>query len=272
VTRLLSSERLQRPRRHLWRRVGYAAAGLVVAWPIVLVIIGIAAGAGYGQGIADRMGEALGGEGTIDESDLALVRGRLALDSLRVKRSDGVGTLDLGVAGVRCELPPLGLALVDRDCRELAITGLRLELSTLALFQLKRPKRPPIHAERVVIENAAFVLAATEGIGRVTVTIDRIEAGPTTFKTPLSWLFSLRSFRATVELAIGKVELVYANGVLEASGSVFAGKPVALPIALPIADLADLPADELAKLKTFARGIIDRLVGERLKGMFGGGQ
>ncbi|MEO8699490.1 MAG: hypothetical protein ABI867_05575 [Kofleriaceae bacterium] len=247
-----------------WRRVGWCAGGLVAAWLLALVIIGLAAGSGYGQGIADRMGEALGGSGSVTGSDLALVRGRLAIDALSVKRRDEVGTLDLDVASVRCELAPLGIALVDRDCRELAITGLRMELSTMALFKLKRPKHTPVHAQALVLEDATFVVA-----DKATIRVARIEAGATTFKTPLSFLFSLKTFRATVELAIGKVDLDYANGILTASGGVFGTKPVTLPIVLPIADLADDREAELAKLVAFAKGISDTLVAERLKSMFG---
>src|SRR4051812_9501526 len=101
------------------RRVVLIVAGVVAAWLILLVVLGLLRGGRIARGVADRLGESLQGTATFEGSDLSLVRGRLELERVTVRRDDAIGQLSLDVAGVRCELPPLGLALVDRECREL---------------------------------------------------------------------------------------------------------------------------------------------------------
>jgi hypothetical protein len=249
------------------RRFGAIAGVVVVLWIVFLVILGAALGERYRTGIADRLGESLQATGAIDESNLALVRGRLELQRLHLGRDDVVGKLTLDVGDVRCELLPLGFALADSQCRELAVSNMRLEVSTLALFKLRPPKRPPLRASYVVIDDAVLVFspsAMSPGIGRVQITIEHAEAGPTTFKTPLSWLFSLRTLRATIELPAGiTVKLGYDNGRFAATGTLFGPTPVTLPISLPPADPADDAQAEVKKLVRLGRELAERLVEQR---------
>src|SRR5689334_17686376 len=123
------------------RRVAQIVAGVIAAWLVVLVALGLVYGERTARGVAGRVGESLQGTATFGDSDLALVRGGLSLERLRVRRDDGLGKLSLDVADLRCDLPPLGLALVDHECAELAIDGMRLEVSALALLRLKKAKR-----------------------------------------------------------------------------------------------------------------------------------
>src|SRR5205814_6480593 len=119
-------------------------------------------------------------------------------------RDDSVGRLHLDVDEISCDLPPLGIAMFDRECRDLELHGLRLDVSTFAVFRFQRPKRPPIRARRVVIDDATFTFAPTAlipSIGRVEITIAHAEAGPSVFRTPLSWLLALRALRATIALS-----------------------------------------------------------------------
>src|SRR4051812_15990602 len=156
--------------------------------------------------VEERVGQSLQATATVGDSDLALGRGRLLLDRLSVKRDDVVGHLALDVAQVRCELAPLGWALVDHDCRELAITGMRLDVSAAALFKLQHPAHRPIRARTVIIEDAELVFAPSAivpNIGRVAIRIEHAEAGATVFRTPLSWIFSLQELRARIELPAG---------------------------------------------------------------------
>lgn len=241
---------------------------MITAWLIVLVILGAIYGREKAQNVADRIGESLQATGTIDDHDLALVRGRLELEHLRVQRDDVVGKLSLDVGEVRCELAPLGVALVDSSCRGLAISNVQLELTSFALFKLKRPKRTPIEARSVVIENAVMVFspsAVVQSLGKIRLVIEHAESGPTRFKTPLSWLLSLETLRATLELPIGTVKLAYANGLLSASGSVFGSRPVVLPVQLPIADLAEDPAGEVKRLVKLGRDLAEQLVAQKTR-------
>src|SRR5262249_52760228 len=150
------------------------------------------------------------------DADLALVRGRLVLDNFAVRRDDAIGHLTIDVARIRCELLPMGLALVDSECRELAVKGTKLEVSTAALFKIKNPKRKPGRAEHVVIDDATLVFspsAFVPDLGKIAIHIEHAESGPTTFRTPLSWLLNLEQLRATLDLPAGiTVQLAYADG------------------------------------------------------------
>src|SRR5205085_3672618 len=137
------------------------------------------------------------------------------LGGLHVGRADDTGKLALDVREIHCELPPLGAALFDRDCRELAIGGMRLSATSLALFKLERPKRPPLHVYWVTIDDAAFEIDAVGNYGRGQLTLAHVEAGTTTFKTPLSWIFNLAELRAQVVLPVpfGTIDIAYRYGV-----------------------------------------------------------
>lgn len=246
------------------RRIASFAGAAVALWLVGLVIAGVALEATTRGRVAERIGEALQAQATIARGDLALIRGRIDLDGLAVLRDDVIGRLAIGVAGIRCELPPLGLALLDRDCRTLELRGTRLEVTAAALFKLRRPKRPPLHAGRVVVDDARLELAASAvlpGLGRVVIDVAHAEAAETVFKTPLSWLFALRALRATVTLPAGiTVELGYADGELRVAGGLFGGAPVALRVALPTAELADDPAAEIAKLIALGKDVAAQVV------------
>jgi hypothetical protein len=249
------------------RTIGYAAAALGLGLG-ALVVTGMALEGRTRRGIAARIGESLHADAAIERGSLALVRGRLDLEALAVHRDDAVGQLAITVDELRCELPPLGLALVDGDCRELAISGARFEASSAALFKLPPPRRPPLHAGRVVIDDARLVFAPSAlvlGAGRVAITIARAEVGDTRFKTPLSWLFALRELDATIELPAGlTLELGYDHGVLRVSGALFGATPVTVPVALPAADPGDDARAEIARLGAFGKDVAQRLVLQRV--------
>ena len=251
--------------RQRWLLVG--AGGVVAAWLVTLLVLDVAGADRVARGIAGRLGDSLQGEAHFGDSDLALVRGKLDLEQLAVRRDDAVGRLALDIADIHCELAPLGGALFDRDCDPLAIRGMRMEVSTIALFKLRPPKRRPIHADSVVIDDATFVFAAGAigaGIGEVRVTLDRAIAGPTTFKTPLSWLFALRGLRAHVSLP-GQlaIDVTFAHGVLQASGSLLGQPPLAIAVTLPETTDADDGRAQLAKLTSFGRELVQQLLARR---------
>lgn len=241
--------------------------GLAALWLLGLVIASAALVGRTRDGVAGRLGEATQGTVAIDALSLGLVRGTLEMTGLSVRRDDVIGHLAISVRDVTCGLPPLGGALWDRQCRELALQGVRLELSTAALFQFPRRTHAPVHARRVVLDDARLELAASAlapSLGRVVVTIGHAEAGDTVFKTPVSWVFSLRTFDAVVELPAGvTMKLRYANGQLWLEGGMFGATPLALPVALPVADAADDARAELGKLMTFGREVAQRVVAMR---------
>lgn len=249
------------------RRVALTLAVLVGLYGVALLVAGLVLGDRIGEQVAARVGEALQSTATVGDSDLALLRGRMQLSQLRVRRADAVGTLALDVGRVDCDLPPLGLALFDSACNELAIDGVRLEVSTFALFRVVRPQRAPVTIQRVRITDTTIAFSPSTlapGLGAVRISVALAEAGPTTFKSPLSWLFAAEVLRATVELPAGlAVHLDYRAGVLAASGSLFGTTPVRLPVTLPVATLGADARAELEQLAAWSRDVAARLVTQR---------
>src|SRR5689334_17234708 len=111
--------------RPLVKRAAIVIAGVLVGWLLLLLVLGVALGSRQERKTKERLAESLQAEVTIEDSDLALIRGRWELDKLTLRHDDALGRLALDVGGVSCELAPLGWALVDRDCSELAVSGVR---------------------------------------------------------------------------------------------------------------------------------------------------
>lgn len=238
-----------------------------MAWLVALLVSDAVLEGRTRRGVADRIAESLQSDAVIERGSLAFVRGGIDLEDLTVRRDDLIGHLSLRVASLHCELRPLGLALFERECRELAVRGTRLEVSTAALFKLNPPKRPPLHARHVVLDDTRLELspsALLPNLGRVAITIEHVEAGDTIFKTPLSWLFALRALRATLDLPAGiTLRLTYDHGELRVAGGIFGTTPIALPVTLPVTHLADDPRAEIARLIDFGKDVAARLVARK---------
>jgi hypothetical protein len=249
------------------RRAAIVIASVIVGWTIVVLVLDVALEGREQRHVEERVGESLQATATVGDVDLALGRGRLSLDQLTVRRDDAVGHLALEVAEVRCELAPVGIALVDRDCRELAIRGMRLEVSTAAVFKLQHPARRPIHASRVVIDDAELAFAPSAflpSLGRIAITIEHAEAGPTVFRTPLSWLFGLEVLRARIDLPANiTLRLRYGDGRLAAAGTLFGTAPVEVPFTLPVAAIASDAREEIRLLVQSGEDVAERLVAKR---------
>lgn len=253
---------MSRPRRI----AGYALAA-VGLFAGALVVTDFALEGRTRASVADRIAESLQADAAIERGSLSLVRGALDLEGLSVRRDDAIGHLGITVADLHCDLPPLGLALVDRDCRALIVGGTRLEVSAAALFKLPHPRRPPLHAGSIVIDDARLAFSPSAflpGLGRIAIDIAHAEAGETTFKTPLSWLFALRELRATIELPAGiTLQLTYDHGELRAAGGPLGATPVVVPSALPVADPADDARAQISRLVAFGKDVAERLVVQR---------
>lgn len=241
--------------------------GGVTLWLVFLLVLGVLFGGRQATATEQRVGTSLQAVATIGSCDLALVRGRLTLEKLAVRRDDPIGHLAIDVDRVRCELAPLGWALVDHDCGELAVRGVRVEVSTAALFKLKPQGAKPVNAERVIIDDAHFVFlpsAIVPNMGRIQISIDHAEAGPTVMRTPLSWLFALEQLSASFELPANiTLHLDYKLGMLTVSGSIFGSQPVTLPVQIPAADAAHDAHEEMQLLVKMAKEIAERVVEQR---------
>jgi hypothetical protein len=249
------------------RRVAIVGAAVLAGWLVLLFVLGLALGGRQERKTRERLAASLQATVTIGDSDLSLVRGRWTMDRLALHHADALGALALDVEGVRCELAPLGWALVDRSCGELAVRGVRMDVSSTALFEVKRPKREPVRADRIVIDDAVLVFepsALVPSLGRISITIEHAESGPTRMQTPLSWLLTLEALRAQLSLPAGiTLHLTYEHGVLTAAGSLFGSGPVAIPLELPVRQIARDAHGEMQQLVALGKDIAGRLVARR---------
>jgi hypothetical protein len=248
------------------KRIVKLVGVLACVWIAVLFTLGFVLAGRAADRVAERLGASLQAPATIDSAQLGLVRGYFTAERLVVRRDDVVGKLSLEVGEVDCDLPPLGLALVDRTCGELAVSNMRLDVSTVALFRIHKPSEPFV-ADHVTIDNAELVFSPSAflpSMGRVHVQVEHAEAGATTFKTPLSFLFALEQLRASFELPAGvTVRLAYDDGKLVVSSSVLGSKPLTVPVRLPTRDDADDAAAEIEKLVTFGKQLAERILTTR---------
>jgi hypothetical protein len=248
------------------RILGAIAAMLIVVWLVLLAVLGALQGQRIAGQITERVGESLVGSARIDDADLSLLRGDLRLDRLTVHRDDLTGHLAVECRELHAELAPLGWALVDPDVRTLALRGVRLAVSSAAMFHLRRPKREPIRAAHVVIDDAELRFdpgAFAAGIGAITIRVEHASSGETVLRTPLSWLLDLDELRAELDLPAGlHVRLVYARGSLTASGSVF-GTAVTIPLTLPGQQATSDNQHEVAQLVALGKDVAERLVARR---------
>jgi len=247
--------------------VRYAVGGLGL-WIVVLAIVGVLYGGRAGSRVAARIGDSLAATVTVEDTNLALVRGHLELTGFKVRKDD-LGHLAIDIGDIRCDLPPLGLALVDRECRDLVIDKVRLEVSTLAVFKFKKPRKKPLRVRHVAINDAILAFSPSAflpELGKIEIKVEHVEAGETVFKTPLSWIFTMKELRATLDLPAGiVVKLHYKDGMLRASGGVFGSTPVELPLAIPIAADGDDAQLEIKKLVELGKQLAEELVEKRAK-------
>lgn len=249
------------------RKLAIVSVAVLAGWLALLVVLGFALGRHQEGATREQLAESLRADVTIASSDLALIRGAWQLKGLAVRRADDVGMLALDVKAVRCELAPLGWALVDRDCGELVVRGVRMNVSTIAVFQQPQARRQAIHADHVVIDDATLVFqpsALVPRLGAVEIAIEHAEAGPTLLRSPLSSLLTLRSLRAHLALPAGiTLELRYERGVLTAAGSLLGASPVSIPVELPPRAAATDAREEMQQLVALGKDIAQRLVARR---------
>lgn len=239
------------------KRAVKAVAILFGLWLVACVVISYAYGSKMRARLEARLGEPLQATTTMAALDLAMLRGHMDIADLKLLRDKG-GHLAIDVGHVTCELPPLGWALVDDDCRDLVIKTMRVEVSSAGVFQLAQHKQVPVHARHVTIEDARLEFspsALVPDLGKLTIIVEHASARDTVFKTPLSWIFALETLQARLEAPGGiVVTLRYDHGKLTIGGGLL-GTALELPVAIPVQDLADDPKAELGKLGALGKQI-----------------
>jgi hypothetical protein len=249
------------------KRLVAVVAGALALWIAILIVLGMLWRGRVVGGVMARVGESLAATAAAGDSDLALVRGTLAMDHLHVERDDLVGHLQLDVDHVRAALPAFGGALFDHGVRELAVRGVRMRVSAAALFAVPHPKHPPMHVRRFAVDDAALTFAPSAFVpelGAVTIRIDHAASGDTVMRTPLSWLLSLDELRASIELPAGlTLALTYAAGQLTAAGTLFGKAPVTIPVSFRPDHTAADAHEETQQLIALGKDIAERLVARR---------
>jgi hypothetical protein len=250
--------RSDRVRRLLW-----ISLSLVALWLIGVTIAGALARGAVSREIASRLGESLGAPATIATTDLALIRGRLTLGGVALRRDD-LGHLALTIGEVDATLAPLGAALFDRGVRALAVRDVRFELSAAALLHLHNPRRPPLRFGAIVVDDATLVFEASAflpTLGRIEIHVAHARCGPTTLRTPLSWLLTLEELQASLALPAGiSLSLDLRDGRIAVAGSFFGSRPIELPVTLPVVGAEADAREEIRRLIEFGEELATRLV------------
>lgn len=232
--------------------------GTVLLWLSVLLVIGWTADGCARDRAAARLAGSMRATVTIGDLDLGLVTGSITLDKVHViKRDKGYFRLD--IARVEVDVLPLGLALLSDSIGEVSVRGVDVEVSALGALDLRGGSRDPVSFDRLDLRDAKVTIEGTSlvpGIAKLEVTIERAVAGPTTLRTPMSWLFALRELSARVELPGGMTARIeYRAGKLRLSGSMFGATPIELPFDIPVLE----PARELEQLAAMGKALVAEL-------------
>jgi hypothetical protein len=249
-------------------KVAIGVAAVAAGYLVLLVVAGWAAGGLAARTLRDRLALTLDGEAAVGDASVALVRGKLVATDVSVERRH-FGTLRLDIDRIDVEVAPLGAVIFDRDPAAIRVRGGRLVITGAAALDLpERARHQPIEVGSVEIVDSELTIAAAsawQDLARVHIVLERVRAGPTRFRTPLSWLFALEALSARVELP-GQLAftVTYADGVLSARGSLFGDVPVTVPFTLP-----RRPGDdEAAQLRALAFELGKRLAAERARRWF----
>jgi hypothetical protein len=235
-------------RRPRLRRVIAVVTGALGVWCLALIVAGYAAGGCQQRGVERRLATAFEAKVGFADADLALVRGRFAGDDLRMAKTTPLGTMAVTVGRLEAELAPLGLALLDHRIRVLRLERAELSATTLELLKTRDRGGKPFAVDALELTDVHLVtmpLAPAPALAKIEVTIERARAGPTVFRTALSWVFALEELVARIEVADGvTVRIDYRGGKLRASGGMFGATWVDVPFAIPVLD----PAHEMQQL------------------------
>jgi len=218
------------------RRVAIGTVAASAAYLMVLLIAGWVASERVAETVRDRLAASLDGEARVAHAEVGLVRGEVVVTGVTARREQR-GVLQLAVERLEVDVAPLGAVIFDRTPRALRLSGGHLLISGAgALDGLDHRRRAPLRVGAVELVDSDLTIVATTmwpELARVHLTITRVVAGPTTFRTPLSWVFSLRELAARVELPGGAAfTLTFHDGALSAQGSLFGDIPITVPVSL----------------------------------------
>lgn len=250
-------------------RLGLGLAVFVAAYFILLVVVGWIAAGVVADKIQARLAGSLDAEVRVGGAEVGLISGTVRVKDLHLERNK-IDTLALDIAGLEVDVAPMGWVLVDRDLRRVKVRDGRLTISGAgALVLPPRPEQPPVRVGALEIENGVIELMATgywPGLARMVITIEHARAGATTLRTGLSWLFTLESLVARVDLPANiTVRIAFADGALSASGGFFGKTPVTIPFQLPKLD----DRDEVEQLVALGKQLGKQLAIERAKRWLG---
>jgi hypothetical protein len=246
-------------------KIGLGVAGALGAYLVALLIAGFAARGHVRERTRARLAESLDADVALADLELGLIRGVVGMDGLTIER-DHDGHLYVGVDRIDAGIAPLGAYLWDHDLGDVTVSGVDVDVTGWGVLKLKPPRRPPIRFARLAIDDAQLTFAAATWAPawtRFRVTIDHAQAGDTVLRTPMSWVFALERLDAHLEVpGAAPVDIHFAGGRLEASGSLFGPTPVSIPVTLP----APEPGHEGQQLRALGADLAERLALARASG------
>ncbi len=234
------------------KRVALGLGGLCLVYLLTLLVLSYALQDRVEGRVRERLSYILRADSVeIDEVDVSLLRGRVVLRGVHAKRSS-IGMASLAIEEVDIRLPPMGLALFDRDPSRVDINRADLQLSALGVATLRRSKSTPPRLGELRITDSKLRLVATSlfpGIGQAELAIEEALASDVAFNNSIAWLFKTERLHARLRTT-GDVELSvdYEGGLLSVGGSLLGSEPITIPFAWPLPSPSELELDQLLAL------------------------
>lgn len=252
----------------MWLRKAAIGLGLAAAtYLAALVVASWVVAATVERDVQHRLATTLDGTATVGDATVSLLRGSIAVTGVHAERHH-LGTLALDVDRIELDVAPLGAFAVVRSPRALRVTGGHLVVTGAGALDGLERGHAQVDVGAVELRASELTLAVTSlwpELARVHLVLDRVRAGPTRFRTPLSWVFTLDELDARVELPGGSAfTLAYRDGALTARGGLFGAAPITVPVDLRYR----AGVDETVQLRALAFELGKRLAVERARRWF----
>jgi hypothetical protein len=245
--------------------IGLTLAGF--AYTLLLVLLGWALEGAVESRVKTQLAYTLrANDISVEEVDVSLVRGRVALRGVKAKRT-GLGLATLTMDEVELDIAPMGWALINQEPSRLELVGAHLDLSAAGAVTLQSSDVVrQLSVGRFIMRDSRVTLSVTSlfpGLGQAELVIDEARAKDVELHNAMSWLYRTEILKARLNLP-GSVTMSveYSDKTLSIGGSLMDSKPIVIPFIWPDPDPRKL---ELRQILSLAKQLIKALGPELAK-------
>lgn len=248
--------------------------GLVLAYPLLLLVLGWAATGRVEEQIKQRLSYTLrADEVSIDDIDVGLIRGKVSLHGIRAKRT-GLGTASIEVTDLEVDVAPMGWALINSEPTRLEVVGAHLDLSAAGVATLRtREELRDIRVEEFIMRDSRITMAVTSlfpSLGQAEFSVAHARAKDVALSNALSWLYKTDQLKASLRVP-GPMEFIvdYDGEALTVGGSILGSMPITIPFSWPIPDPRELELSQILSLTKHLVTVLGPEIAKRkAKGMW----